>query len=215
MLGEFPPPGGVTVTLSSNDPDKLLLSSSATAIGTKSIEITLSGDRTSVPYYLQGFPSKGTASYTASAPGFRSRTADVTFAPSGVVLTPGFYGPPDEAQVLRKEASDGTHRFTVKLDKPTEVGLAAWTVRLDPITHRSADITVQPLRPGLSLNVDLKNSNASVGEVSSTVTIEGGSSRGVAQFTALSAGQTEISVVTPKDFTPSANSTVVVGTVVK
>lgn len=212
-LGAAAPPGGLHVTLSSNDPDRLLLSASATGIGSKSITITVPADGAWGPYYLQALESSGSVTYSATAAGYRSGTSTVLLTPSGIVLTPIFQGPPDEAQVLRKEPKDGTYSFLTKLSKPALMNLVAWTVQLDPVTHRSADITVQPLRGGLSLKIPLANSNPAVGKVISEVTISGGTEHSVTPFNALSIGSTEISVTTPKNFTVSANSTKVIAIV--
>jgi hypothetical protein len=115
--------------------------------------------------------------------------------------------------VLRKEAPESSYKFLADLSTPTPATVIAWTVQLDPVTLRSADITVQPLRAGLTLTVPLTNSNPKVGTVVSQVTIAGGTDHAMAEFKPLAVGQTEISVVTPKNFTPSANSTTVVGIV--
>lgn len=214
-LGELAPPEGVTVTLSSDNPDALLLSTSETIKGSKSIEIAIPGGEASGRYFVQALVKEGTVSYTASAPGFRSRTAIVTLAPSGIVLTPAFQGPPDEAQVLRIDAPDGVHRFSVQLSRPAPMHLVAWTAQLDPITHRGADITVQPLRGGLSLDVEIRNANPGVGTVVSQVNIPSGSDHAITEFKPLSTGSTEITVVTPRNFTVPANATTVIGYVRK
>jgi hypothetical protein len=214
-LGEYAPVGGLTVTLTSADPTRLLLSTSQTEVGSKSIEIKIPAEGINAIYFLQALGNSGEVEYTATAPGFRSRAGVVKLAPSGITLTPYFQGPPDEAQVLKKETSDGNHGFTMKESEKTPMKLIAWTAQLDPKTHRSADITVQPLRAGISLTVPIVNSNPSVGKIASQIMIAGGSDHGSADFTPASGGTTEISVVTPKNFTVSANSTKVIGTVSK
>ena len=207
-LGQAPPPGGVKVTLTSDDPDKLLLSATATDQGAKSITITIPEGNVNSPYYLQALGKTGTATYTATASEYRNRTATITLAPSGVVITPRPYGPPDEAELLRKDAAATPRGFVLNLSKPSTMPLVVWTVQLDPETLRSADITVQPLRAGLSLPITLTTSNPAVGALESTVvTISGGSDSAGTQFKPLSQGSTTLSVVTPKGFTTSANST--------
>lgn len=213
-LGEFPGGNGVEVTLTSEDETKLLLSNTATEVGHKTITIKLALSETSARYYLQALGKSGTVSYTATAPGFRKRTAIIGLAPSGIVVTPIWQGPPDEAQVLRATAPESKSKFSVGLSE-TAMKLVVWTVRLDPITHRSADITVQPLRAGQTLTVPLTNSNPAVGEVATEVTIPGGSDHVITSFAAKQVGSTEIAVTTPKEYTPSANSTAVVGFVRK
>jgi hypothetical protein len=214
-LGEYAPVGGLTVTLTSADPTRLLLSASQTEPGSKSIEIKIPAESINAVYFLQALGDSGEVEYTATAPGFRSRTGVVKLAPSGITLTPYFQGPPDEAQVLKKQTSDGNHGFTMKESENTPMKLIAWTAQLDPKTHRSADITVQPLRAGMSLTVPIVNSNPAVGKIDSQITIAGGSDHGSVDFMPAGGGTTEISVVTPKGFTVSANSTKVIGTVSK
>ena len=209
-LGQFPPEDGVRVTLKSSDPKRMVLSSSATKMGAESIEITVPPNEATARYYIQAFGDSGTVEYTASAPGFRPKTATVTLAPSGVVITPVEQGPPDEAQVVRQDAGEGTYRMYVDLAKPFPMKVVAWTAQLDPITHHSADITVQPLRAGVDLNVKLTNSKPDIGKIETEIKIRAGSDNGVADFTPLSKGSTQISVITPEGFTPSANSTSVI-----
>lgn len=214
-LGAASPVEGVRVTLSSDDPTRLLLSDSATGTGSKSITILIPANESWRPYYVQALGSSGTVTYKATALGFQNRTATVFLAPSGIVLTPIFQGPPDEAQVLRKEPSDGTYQFSTALSKGTPMNLVAWTAQLDPKTHRAADITVQPLRGGLSLTIPLRNSNPAVGKINSEITIPGGSESSVTPFTPVGVGSTEISVTTPQGFTGAANSTKVIATVIQ
>jgi len=209
-VGELPPAGGVLITLTSSDPEKLLLSDSSTVLGSKSVQIRMKENTTFAEYFLQALGKSGTASYTASAPGYKTRTAIITLAPSGVIVTPISQGPPDEAQVLRPKDSDGgTYRMSIDLAKGKPMQFVVWTAQLDPATHHSADITVQALRPGVTLTIPLRNSNPAVGTVGTEVVIPAGQDHIIADFTPLAAGSTEISVQTPKDFTPSANSTAV------
>lgn len=214
-LGVAAPVGGLKVTLTSDDPAKLLLATLGSAVGSKSITVKIPAGASWGPYYLQALGNSGTVKYSATAPGTRNASTTATLAPSGVILTPNFQGPPDEAQVLSKDPGDGTHRFSTALSKTRTMNLVAWTVQLDPVTHRSADITVQPLRGGLSLQISLVNSHPEVGRIPQVVTIAGGSEHSVAPFTLRAVGTTEISVLTPKDFTVSANSTKVVAIVTK
>jgi len=214
-LGELAPPQGVKVTLTSEDPKKLLISASDKELGKQSVEIEVPAGSNIARYYLQAMDGSGTAYYTASARGFQARTAPVWLTPSGITLTPYVQGPPDEAHVLRKEPPDGVHKFWVDLSKPAPMELVAWTASLDPVTHRSADITVQPLRPGAPLEIQLINSHPEIAQVPSKVKIEPGSDHAMANFKPVSVGTTEISVVTPQGFTESANSTMVRGYVRK
>jgi hypothetical protein len=208
-LGEAAQEGGVSLTLTSNDPSRLLLSASPTDVGSKSVTIKIPAGGVNSSFYLQALADSGTASYDAVAPGYVSRTASVMLAPSGVVLMPRPYGPPDEAEVLRKEGGAGTSGFVSSLSDGQTMALVAWMVQLDPATLRGADITVQPLRAGLSVTVDMKMSNTAVGKLGSPVTIIGGSDHAVTEFKPLQTGTTIISAITPRGFTTASNSTTV------
>ncbi len=212
-LGEAAPAGGLNVNLVSDDPSKLLLSTSATEIGSRETTLQIPAEGALARYYLQALGKSGTVTYTATARGYRSRTGTISLAPSGFVITPASQGPPDETELVRKDGSDGTYQVTVDLSKAAPSVLVVWTVQLDPVTHRSADVTVQPLRAGVSLSLSLANSSPEVGKINPSVNIPGGSDHGTAEFTPVSVGSTKVSVRTPKDFTPSANSTSVLVTV--
>jgi len=214
-LGAAAPGAGVAVTLESADPQRLLLSNSATIPGSGSITVMIAKGGASSTYYLQALAGDGAVTYTAKAKGFRTRTAEVSLTPAGVVLTPAYQGPPDEAQVLRPSAGvgDGNHTVVADLKSNNKAPLMAWTVQLDPVTHRGADITVQPLRAGKALMIALTNSHPNVGRVPTPLKIAGGSEHSKAEFEALSTGSTVISVETPAGFTMSANSTSVTAVV--
>ncbi|MBS1859724.1 MAG: hypothetical protein JST11_30410, partial [Acidobacteria bacterium] len=80
------------VTLTSNNPSLLLISATPTAAGSASIGITMLGPNAfQGTYYLQALSGSGTATYTASAPGYAPRTGTITLTPSGVILWDGSY----------------------------------------------------------------------------------------------------------------------------
>jgi hypothetical protein len=205
-LGEFAGPNGVQVTLTSEDETQLLISKSATEVGAKSAVVTIAPNGVSSPFYLQALGKSGTVTYTASAKGFASRVAKVGLAPSGVVIAPKPYGPPDEAELFRK-GQEGSRGFVMHLEKKANMALAVWTAQLDPVTLRSADITVQPLRAGMNITVKVESNNPAVGTVGTSVLIKGGSEIGSTEFKPLTKGSTVITAFTPEGFTKSANST--------
>lgn len=205
-LGESAGPQGVEVTITSDDPTKLLVAAKPTDPGAKSVTIKVGPNGFSTSFYLQALAKSGTVSYTASAPGFAPRAAKVGLAPSGVVIAPKPYGPPDEAELFRK-SGEGNRGFVSHLERKVKMPLAVWTAQLDPVTLRSADITVQPLRAGMTIVVNVESSNPEAGSVISPVKIEGGHEMGSSEFTPLKAGETLITAITPAGFTKSANST--------
>ena len=126
------------------------------------------------------------------------------------MIAPSPYGPPDEAELFRK-TGEGARGFISHLSKGKDikVPLSVWTAQLDPITLRSADITVQPLRAGMSITVNVESSNPASGKVKSPVVIKGGTEIGHSEFVPLTKGTTFITAITPSGFTKSTNSTTV------
>jgi hypothetical protein len=214
-LGEPAPADGLQVTLTSDDPKRLLLSLSDKEEGSKSITIKIPSRELAARYYIQALGNEGPVTYSANAPGYQSRTGTIWLAPSGVIVTPIWQGPPDEGQVLRPGTPDSKYQFLMSLTQAEGLKLVVWTAQLDPKTHRSADITVQPLRPGLTLTVPLTSSDPTVGKTVTEVTIKGGIDHSTVDFVPIKEGSTEISVTTPAGFTRSANSTSVVGMIRK
>jgi hypothetical protein len=206
-LGEVAPPEGLTVTLTSSDETRLLISTKATEVGKKSAEVKIAGGAVSGSYFLQGLVGSGEVEYTASAPGFRERTATLKLTPSGMMITPTAYGPPDEGEYLQPNVPEMPRKFLASVSTMTKVPLTVWTVQLDPVTKRGADITVQPLRAGLRVNVVVTNAKPEIGTFPSTVTIEGGSEHVQIPFVALKEGTTELVAGTPQGFTTPSNAT--------
>jgi len=186
-LGQPAPAGGATVTLTSNSPSLLLLSNTATGAGSASITLNIPAGGTHATYYLQALASSGTATYTATAAAYRSRTGTITLAPSGVVL-------------------EGPYGFGVPFPFTASVGsttpISVYTAALD-ITSNNGLLATQALRPGVSVTVNLSDSKPGVGTVTSPVTIAGGTDHSDTTFTAISSGQTTISVITPSSVVSS------------
>lgn len=189
LLGQPAPVGGVVVTLTSLS-GQLRLSTTETGAGSSSITLTIPSGENNAQYFLQSLGDTGTASYTASASGYQTKTASVPLYPSGVVIT----GPFGLGNPLLASLSGGPRVVTL------------FTAILNPGSR--AYLANQPLAGGLSLSVALNNSNPAVGTVTTPVAITGGSESGTAQFTPLSVGTTNISVVTPTGYsTPSQFTT--------
>lgn len=209
LLGEAAPAGGTQVTLTSADPSKLVLALTQDQPGSASIKVTVPEGALTAAYFLQALGDSGIINYEANAPGYRNRVARVGLAPSGIIVAYNPYGPPDRAVVQRKAEIPDERAFFVSLGNPKDkdVKLGVWTAYLDPETGRAADITVQPLRPGVKAIVNLKSSKPEIGAVESPLTIESGKNHAMGQFTALSKGVTLISVETPPGFSTPRNAT--------
>jgi PKD domain-containing protein/K319-like protein len=195
-LGQVPF-GNVPVTLTSNNPSLLLLSATPTGTGSASITVTVPAGTLRGSYYLRAIGNSGTATYTATAPGYASRTATVTLAPSGIVLASP-YGLGFTAFPFSIAVANGPTPFTI------------YTAQLNSDNSFGA---YQELAGGTSISVSLSSSNAGAGTISSPVTIAGGTSSATATFTPVTAGSTAITVGVPTGFTAPSNDTTVSVTV--
>jgi hypothetical protein len=214
-LGEAAPPGGLKVTLTSADGSKLLLSTREDEVGSPSISLTVPTGQLIATYYLQGLGDSGIVTYDAAAPGFRIGTARIGLARSGFIVAYEGYGPPDEAAVRRKGAYSDSREFYASLTdaKVHPMHVTVYSVYLDPETGRGADITVQPLRAGVTATVVLKSSDPAAATVESPVTIGSGFSWVKSRFIPMDKGRTVITVNTPDGFSTPGNAASVPATV--
>jgi hypothetical protein len=214
-LGEPAPAGGVEVTITSGDPAKLVFSPGPDVPGSGSAKIKVPEGQLIASISVQALADSGDVTYEAVAPGFRTRVAKVGLARSGVIVAYDPYGPPDEATVLRKSEIADERSFQVSLAEAEKhpVKLVVWTAHLDRENGRAADITVQPLRPGVETTVSLTTSDPAVASVDPELTIKAGSSHAVSRFVPRSKGKTVISIDTPKGFSTPKNATKVPATV--
>ncbi|MCB1164383.1 T9SS type A sorting domain-containing protein [bacterium] len=82
-----PDHGGITVTISSSQPSRMLVSDDPNAIGAASIDIVLPDGNDTALYYLQGIEgTAGTATVTAAAAGFEDGQANVLVQPPAVQI---------------------------------------------------------------------------------------------------------------------------------
>ncbi|MDQ6705372.1 MAG: hypothetical protein M3Z85_05340, partial [Acidobacteriota bacterium] len=184
VLGQAATAGGVSVTLTSNDP-KLLLSTSATAAGSSSITILVPGGGNNASYYLQALSSSGSGTYTAAASGYGTSTGTISYAPSGVVL-------------------QGPFGFGRPISTTVSSGPAALGVSTAVLDINGNYIATQPLAGGLTLTASLTSSAPAVGIIPAQVTIAGGSDTAPAQFTPKGTGSTTLSVQTPAGYQAAA-----------
>ena len=211
LLGQPAPDSGVDITLTSSDPKRLVLSESEDKLGTGTLKVHIGPGLSRSQYYIQGLAEEGSVSYTASAPGYRERVAPVYLAPSGIMVAYAAHGAPDEAEYLRKVRIPRPFVASLSAKRPEQIAL--WTVYLDPVTRRGADMTAQRLRPGMKVEVELTSSDPAVGKVPGTVKLDGKSEYYLADFTPLHPGQTVLTVNTPPGFLTPSNATSVTATV--
>ena len=193
-LGLVAPAGGVQVTLTSSDPSKVLLSTNRTAAGSGSIIVPVNAGSNSISvFYVQSMTDTGTVTITATAPGYATDTSSVTSAPSGFWIN---------ASSFTRDVFAANAAFGIR------------SARLNPTTLNLA--AHEELRAGLTVNVDLTNSDSAVGTLTvNPVVFSGGSGVQInTAFDPVSAGATTITLVQPTGFDVPANvNTSIVATV--
>jgi uncharacterized repeat protein (TIGR01451 family) len=138
--------GGVTMRIASTNPAVALVSPNSTTAGTPFIDVTINNLSTTALYYLQGVDgASGTATITASAPGFTSGSAPMT------VVQPA----------IRIEGIS-TSTTALSADQP-------FFVRTGPPTAGNANLSqLQAVRAGGGVTVTLTNSNATVAQLTTS-----------------------------------------------
>ena len=192
-LIEPAPKEGLVVTLTSNDPTKLLLSATEGEPGSKSVKITVAPGQARGNVVLQALGETGKVTYTATSSGFSPVTGTVVLMPSGFMIS----GP---NSIMR---SGGNPGFVSSLASKKETIVQVYVVYLDPVTHRGTDLTVQSLRPGINLTIPVAPSDPSLGKVAGPVSLKGGDHVAYTRFTPLKAGAMALSIDTPAPFTKS------------
>jgi hypothetical protein len=181
---------GTSLTITSNDPSKVKFSATPDGAGSGSLTLDLPPNAHGTPdFYVQGFDKTGSVTYTAQANGFGTATGTVTLAPSGIVFTTSFGGPPNPIIAAANGSPVTVTVFSAILDASGN-----WVATL-------------PVAGGTQATVTISNTgNASVGTVNpAQVTIPGGSASGTTQFQPGSQGTTTLAVSVPAGFsTPSA-----------
>ena len=190
-------PSTLNITITSSNPNAVLLATSATAAGQQSITVSIpaySGlNGAGFPtFYVQGLQSSGGATLTASASGWVSGTIQVAVGPSGFVLnSPNGVG-----------ADFGT---TIGSPNTT---LNVMPYLLDP-NNNDAPLRNQALAGGLTETVYVTSGNTAVGTIlGSPVSIGGGSSSGNISFQPVGVGVTTLTLTEPSGFSsPSSGAT--------
>jgi hypothetical protein len=191
-------PSDLTVTISSSDKTKVLLSTSPTGAGSQSIQVTVpAGNGVNSfgfpTYYVYALAKSGTVTLTASAPApFRSGTITVTLAPAGFVIS-GVNG--GVGQDVGARVGDN-------------VSLTVSAYVLDPTTLAPTQLA-EALRDNLSASVNV-TSNSPAGVISgSPVVITGGNASGTVTLHAASSGTATVTAAkpsTPTGFDKPASS---------
>src|SRR5207249_3687627 len=77
------PAGDLSVTITSSDPQRVLLSANSNTVGQDHVTLKISAGSSSSSYTIQGLAASGSVQLTASADGFTSAVATVSLAPAG------------------------------------------------------------------------------------------------------------------------------------
>jgi hypothetical protein len=191
-LGAPAPAGNLIITLTSADPSRVLLSTSATSAGSASIQMQVNAGSRGIPgFFVQALSDSGSILVTGTAPGYADGSFTVTLNPSG------FY-------INRTDFS--TSVFSAN----TNVSLRS--VRLNSLTNNFAQI--QALRGGLTVDVNMTSSDLAVGSISTANTFTANETSINAAFDPLGAGTTTLSIEQPTGFVAPANlNTSIVATV--
>jgi hypothetical protein len=187
------PPSGLSVTITSTDPTRVLFSANANTVGSASITLNVpAGRRNSQDFFVQSLASSGTVGYFVTAPGFGSASGLVNLAPSGFVMNTPFGQGADFSTTSGAPNSD----------------LAIFSAMLDGGLNV---VAAQPVRGGLTVNVVVDSSNQTVGVITtSPLSIAGPNGSANTQFDPATNGNTTLRVVAPSGFaTPSTGSAVV------
>jgi hypothetical protein len=190
LLGAAAPTNGLVVNLAAAG--MVSLSTTGTDAGFTSINVTIPAGKSSGTYFMYGMDVTGTATITATAPGYKTGTGTEFLTPSGIVI-----GGPQGVGV-------GLSTFNTPLASGNQP-LSISTAQLDTAGNF---VQTQALAGSASLTVSLTNTDATVGTVPATVAITPGTDTGTVQFHPLKVGTTTIGVVQPGGgFTASTDGT--------
>jgi hypothetical protein len=188
LLGAAAPANGLIVHLAASGP--VSLSTTGLDAGFNSIDVTIPAGQSSGTYFMYGQDVSGSATITATAPGYTTGTGTETLTPSGIVVA----GP----------LGVGWTTFNTLLASGNQT-LSISTAQLDSMGRF---VQTQPLAGTVPLTLSLTNTDATVGTVPATVVITPGTDTGTVQFQPLNAGTNMIGVVQPAGgYTPPTDGT--------
>ena len=194
------PTGGVQVTVTSAEPSRVLLATSATGQGSNQITLPINAGSTSssTPIFIQALDGTGTVQVTAGAPGYANQVATMTLAPSGFVINPFQLGNFSTTTF----SANTTIQITPAVLSTNLTFAANQTVR-SGLTQISVPVTA----------VDQPGSSGVGTIVGSPAVFNGGDTFKNVQFDPAAAGISQVQVGTPTGFSTPANARVVTATV--
>ena len=185
-LAKAAPQGGIELTLTSDDPKRLLLSTAPDKPGCAEIKLKYLPQFFDSPdFWVQALGDSGSVTYTATANGVGTVKGTVTLTPSSVVVIGPFKAP---------TFTSTPHGVPAKV--------MIYSVAVDSSGKLIED---QGVAGGTTLKVDLSNSNPAAGALHpAEVTIPAGSSEAISFFKPAGVGKTTIAAVGPPGFGASA-----------
>lgn len=183
--------GGVTVRLTSSNPSVFLIAPNATSAGAAFIDVVVPNGTTRIDYVLHGVEgAEGTATLTASAPGFTDGSATVTVVASavevyGLVTTTTAAGASDVFQARIGVPYSGLSQ--IQLEQAVRVGGSGVTATMTSSDAALAQLVTQGTVGG-TVTVQIEP-----GQSRSATTVSGG---GV-EFDPLAAGSVQVNVSIP------------------
>jgi len=191
-LSEPAPPAGTKLTLTSEDPKRLLLSEAPDKAGSASITLTVRPRSSESPeFWAQGLSDNGAVSYTAAGAGLGSVKGTVTLTPSAIAIL-GPFKLPSFPTTPRSDPSKLT-LVTAALDSSMKV------------------LEAQQVAGGSRVEVRIVNSNPEAGSVGDSVlTLTGGASEASTYFRPAAEGRATLTPEPPRGFsTPAEFATVI------
>ena len=184
-LTDQAPATGLDVTITSDDPTKVLLGATPTSAGSKSITLKIRAQYIETPdFYIQGHADSGSATYTITAPGFASNKGIVKLAPSAILIVGPFKAP------------------SFKTTTGTSSKMTFYAAHLDAAGNFGAQ---QGIAGGMTVPLEVGSSNAKAGAiVAAQLEMKGGESSLHAEFKPAGVGTTILTVKAPAGFSSAA-----------
>ncbi len=182
-------PAAVTghLTFTSSDPSRLLLASAPDQAGSASVTVEVEAGQTGASIWFQALANSGNASFTVTAEGYRTATSSVTFLASGFGCFRGLGVLPCTATT--------TDSLTPVIRRIVPVALLGGSPR--PEFGRR-------IRGGLTVEVEIANSDPGVLSSPTTFTFANGGPQGLPDsevtFEPLAGGEATLTFVPPPGF---------------
>lgn len=196
-LPEANPLTGVKLTVTSDDPSRLLLANAPDKAGSATISITVLPRFVQSPeFWLQGLVDSGTATYTVSAEGIGSAKGTVTLTPAALVIVG-----PSRSSKFQTTPGGVPQKITIvsaALDSSGQIG------------------GEQQVAGGTQVEVAIASSDVNVGKPHDPkLLLQGGASAAATYFEPAAEGSTTLAPVQPPGFTAASQYATVVATVAK